>query len=178
MKIKALIATPKIKDLYFHKTTILMVEESKDLCVGLILNKTMDETVTDIWEAVNPDIQVYRNNKLRNGGPLYGAIMVIHKIKKYSEKEIFSKTYLSSDPKNIEKIIKNKTKPYEMYVGYCSWSHSQLAAEINIGSWWTTEPDDTMIFGDNLDNWLLKKEEQNKHFLDRLKIKMQNHILN
>jgi putative AlgH/UPF0301 family transcriptional regulator len=178
MKIKALIATPKIKDSYFHKSTILMIKENKDSYIGLILNKIMEEKASEIWECINPDACIHKNNQLRNGGPLYGAVTVIHKIKKYAEDELFPKTYLSIHPKNIEKIIQNKTKPYEMYVGYCAWSPTQLSTEMVGGDWWMTEPDDTMIFGDNYDNWTLKKEEQNKIFLDKLSIKIQNHLLN
>lgn len=175
---KVLLATPKLRDPYFHKSIILMIRESKDSYFGLILNKTMEEKVTDIWEEVNPNIKLFKNNNLKNGGPLYGAVTVIHKIKKYSEDEIFPKTYLSIHPENIEKIIQNKTKPYEMYVGYCAWSSAQLSMEIVKGNWWGTEPDDHMVFGDNSDYWNLKKEEQNKLFLDKLNIKMQNHLIN
>ena len=178
MKIKALIATPKIKDPYFHKSMILLISENKHSYIGLTLNRIMEEKVTDIWSVVNPKIDLYKNNKLRNGGPLYGSIMVLHKIKKYSEEEVFPKTYLSIHPDNIEKIINNKNKPYEMYVGYCSWSHAQLVSEVVCGNWWSTEPDDTMIFGENIDIWKLKKEEQNKLYLDKLNIRIQNHILN
>lgn len=177
MNIKALVATKKIKDSYFHKSMILMVKKDKESYIGLILNKKIEEKVKEIWEIVSPNLVIQNNNKLRNGGPLYGSIMVIHKIKKYSEQEIFPKTYLSINPENINKIITSKTKPYEMYVGYCAWSPAQLASEIVMGNWWTTEPDDSMIFGDNID-WELKKEEQNKIFLDKLNIKIQNHLLN
>jgi len=178
MKTRAIIATPKIKDPYFSKSIILLTRHSEDFFYGLILNRNMEERVSDIWEAVNPDAPIYKNNILRSGGPLYGAICVIHKIKKYSEQEIFDKTYLSIKPSNIEKIIANKTKPYEMYIGYCGWSPKQLAVELVKGSWWETDPDDHMIFGDNSDHWVLKKEEQNKKMLDKLNIKIQNHLLN
>jgi putative AlgH/UPF0301 family transcriptional regulator len=177
-KIKALLATPKIKDPYFHKTIILMTGEQSGYYHGLILNKTMNERIMDIWEDVNPNLILKNNKNLRNGGPLYGAIAVVHKIKKYSEQELFSKNYISIHPENIEKIIQNKTKPFEMYVGYCGWSSAQLATELAVGSWWPIEPDETMIFGDNYDYWKLKKEEQNKFYLDKLGIKIQNHILN
>lgn len=178
MKTKALLATPKIKDPYFHKSMILIIRKEKNYQYGLILNKTMDEKVREIWDVVNPNANIYKNKNLRNGGPIYGSISVIHKIKKYSEEEIFNKTYMSIHPENIERILENKTKPYEMYVGYCSWSDEQLAAEMIMGSWWETEPDDFMIFDDNSDYWKLKKEEQNKKILDKLKLKMQNHICN
>lgn len=178
MKIKAIVATPKIKDPYFHKSIILMIRENKDSYIGLLLNKSMEEKVKEIWDVINPDAVIYKNNTLRNGGPIYGAISVIHKIKKYSEDEIFPGTFLSIHPDNIEKIIQNKSKPYEMYVGCCSWYSSQLSIEMTTGSWWATEPDDFMIFGDNSDYWKLKKEEFNKQILDKLNIKIQNHILN
>lgn len=175
---KVLIATPKIKDSLFHKSLILLNKINKDYFFGLILNSTMQERASDIWEAINPSASIAHNNKLRMGGPLYGAICVIHKIKKYSEEELFPKTYLSIKPSNIEKILSNKTKPYEMYVGYCAWSPGQLASEIMSGYWWETDADDLMIFGDNSDHWVLKKEEQNKKMLDKLGIKIQNHLLN
>jgi len=179
LSVKVLLATPKIKDLYFRKTIILITGETTNSYLGLILNKTMQEKVSDIWDEIwIKKGKIHKNNNLRNGGPIYGPIAVLHKIKKYSEYDIFPKTFLSFKPSNIEKIIQNKTKPYEMYVGHCEWTRSQLAMEITKGNWWQIEPDDHMIFGDNLDHWNLKKEEQNKKILDRLKIKIQNHFLN
>ena len=132
----------------------------------------------DILEEVNPNLILKNNKNIKNGGPLYGAVAVIHKIKKYSEQELFDKTYISIHPENIEKIIQNKTKPFEMYVGYCGWTSDQLSRELAIGSWWPIEPDDYAIFDDNYDYWNLKKEEQNKYYLNKLGIKIQNHILN
>lgn len=177
MKTKILLATPKIKDIYFNKSIVLTIKEENHY-FGLILNKTINERINDIWDVVNPDAIIYKNKNLRNGGPIYGSVHVIHKIKKYSEFELFDKTYMSVHPQNIEKIIKNKTKPYEMYVGYCNWSEMQLRAEILAGSWWESCPDDLMIFDDNEDYWKLKKEEQNKKALDILNIKIQNHMCN
>jgi putative AlgH/UPF0301 family transcriptional regulator len=155
-----------------------MIKENKDSYVGLILNKSIEEKVNEIWDVINPNAKIFKNNNIRNGGPIYGAVTVIHKIKKYAEEELFPKTYLSIHPNNIEKIIQNKTKPYEMYIGYCSWSPSQLSSEMSLGNWVSTEPEDLMIFGDNSDYWKLKKEEYNKKILDKLNIKIQNHILN
>jgi putative AlgH/UPF0301 family transcriptional regulator len=176
--IKALLATPKIKDSYFHKSIVLITGNESGYYHGLILNKKMNEKIMDIWEEVNPNLKLKNNKNLKIGGPLYGAVAVIHKIKKYSEQELFNKTYISIHPENIEKIIQNKTKPFEMYVGYCGWTSAQLATELALGSWWPIEPDDLMIFEENYDYWNLKKEEQNKLYLDKLKIKIQNHILN
>lgn len=178
LKIKALLATPKIKDPFFFKSIVLMTGYESEFFHGLILNNRMNEKVTDIWEEIDPNIKLKNNNNLRNGGPLYGAIAVLHKIKKYAEEEILPKIFISTNIKNIEKIIQNKTKPYEMYLGYCAWSKDQLDREIRLGSWWVTSPDESMIFGDNYDYWKIKKEEQNKIFLDKLGIKIQNHILN
>jgi putative AlgH/UPF0301 family transcriptional regulator len=176
--IKALLATPKIKDSYFHKSIVLITGNESGYYHGIILNKKMNEKIMDIWEEVNPNLKLKNNKNLKNGGPLYGAVAVIHKIKKYSEQELFNKTYISIHPENIEKIIQNKTKPFEMYVGYCGWTSAQLATELASGSWWAIEPDDLMIFEENYDYWKLKKEEQNKSYLDKLKINMQNHVLN
>jgi putative AlgH/UPF0301 family transcriptional regulator len=175
---KVLLSTPKIKDSYFHKLMILLNKVDKNYFYGLILNRTMDERVSELWESINPDASIHRDNKLRIGGPLYGKVCVIHKIQKYSEEELFPKTYLSVKPYNIEKIIANKTKPYEMYIGYCCWTPTQLATEVMNGDWWETDAEDLMIFGDNFDYWTLKKEEQNKKMLDKLNIKIQNHYLN
>lgn len=175
---KALIATPKIKDLFFFKSIILLTQMNKNSIYGLILNNVMDERVTDIWEVVNPEAKIHKNNKLRIGGPLYGAVCVIHKIKKYSEQELFPKTFLSIKPSNIEKILSSKTKPYEMYVGYCSWTPSQLAKEIMEGNWWESEVSDDMIFGDNFNYWDTNKQYQNKLLLEKLEIKNQNYLFN
>ena len=60
--IKALLATPKKKDPYFHKSIILITGNDSGYHHGLILNKKMNERIMDIWEEVNPNL-ILKNNK-------------------------------------------------------------------------------------------------------------------
>lgn len=175
MKTKAIMAKPTLKDPLFSKSIILVIDDIKEKKMGLILNKEMEESASDIWDAVNPKLKI-KNKTLKNGGDVYGSICVIHKLKEYADKNLFKDCYITISTKKIEKIIA-ATYEYEMYVGYCAWSPKDFELEFQNGLWWEIEPDEHMIFN-NKDYWKLKKEEQNKKYLDVLNIKMQMYNLN
>lgn len=172
---KALMAKPILKDPLFNKSFVLIIDDLKNKKMGLILNKEMEEKTSEVWDSVNPGL-VIKNKNLKHGGSVYGAVSVIHKIEKFSDKKLFSDVFITINPKKIEKII-TTTYEYEMYVGYCSWSKDQFEKEMKNGLWWEVIPDSIMVFN-NIDYWELKKQEKNKEYLSSLNLKIQNHMLN
>ena len=176
MKITALMAKPQLKNFLFIKSLVLVIDGIKNKKIGLILNKKIEEKASDLWQSINPNLVLKYNKNIRHGGPVYGSIILIHKIKDFADKKILENTYLTINTKNIENIIK-KTNEYEMYVGYCTWASNQLELEIKNGFWWEIKVDEHMIFN-NEGYWDLKKEEKNKEYLDSLGLKIQNHMLN
>jgi putative AlgH/UPF0301 family transcriptional regulator len=178
--IEVLLSTKKVKDSVFNKSIVLIIRQIEDVFIGVILNKFLGETVNGIWKNIDPNFKEKKNKFIRFGGPLYDskyAIVVIHKIKKYGEFEIFPKVYVSFKIENIDKIIKNKKLPFEMYIGYCYWKKDQLYEEIKNGNWWILDQKDEHIFN-NKDLWQELNNSQNYLINDKLKIKNQNYKMN
>lgn len=174
-----LVSTPLVKDGTFFKSTILILKKSGAGHLGVITNKRMNEKVTDIWEEVNPNIVVPKNNNLRAGGPVYGKVFLVHKSKKYAEQEVFANTYQSCHPDNIEKIISSKRTRFEMYVGFCLWEEGQLEYELENSIWWERKANDSFVFGDNEDNWTKEKVRQDVEYLKKLNLSSkQNYLMN
>lgn len=175
MNIKSLLSTPKIKDEIFYKSIILIIKEFENSHMGLILNKPIDETINNFWDAD------FANQKIKVGGPLPASVMLLHKSKKYSDYQIIPKVYLSVNLSNIEKVLKTTKEKYEMYVGYCAWVQGQLIEEISNGAWWSITPNENMIFDNEENLWNIYKNRQDIAYLEKLKINKSwswNYMLN
>jgi putative transcriptional regulator len=179
MKYKALLSTPKIKDSFFHKTVILIVKEYNSSHMGLVLNKNIDESIKNFWSVAGYSTEISSRNNVKLGGPLFGSLMLLHKCRKYSDYQILENTYLSVHVSSIENALReSRDKPYEMFVGYCAWAEMQLENEIKKGSWWSIEPNEYMIFGNDENMWEVYKYKQDVLYLEKLKLSKQNWIFN
>ena len=178
--IEVLLSTKKIKDSVFKKSIVLIIKQIDNMFVGIILNKFLGETVGGMWKNIDPNFKYKKNKFIKFGGPLYDSkysIVVIHKIKKYGEFEIFPKIFVSFKIENIDKIIKNKKFPFEMYIGYSYWKEDQLYEEIKNGYWRIIDQKDEFIFNEN-DIWKELNDKQNYIINEKLKIKAQNYKIN
>lgn len=176
---KILVSTPLVKDSTFHKSTILILNNKNSGNLGVITNKFMNQKVTDIWEEVNSNLIIPNNNNLRMGGPVYGKVFLVHKSKKYSEEQVFTNTYQSCNPENIEKIISSKKIRFEMYVGFCVWEEGQLEYELEQSIWWESKPNDKFIFGKDNDHWQKEKVKQDALYLKKMNLNpRQNYLMN
>ena len=176
---KILVSTPIVKDSIFYKSTILILKNEDIGNVGVITNKRMNQKIKDVWEEVNPNLIVPKNNNLRIGGPVYGKVFLVHKSKKYSEEEVFPNTYQSCHPENIEKIISNKRTRFEMYIGFCTWQEEQLEYELERSVWWDIKPHDKFVFGDNYEEWDKEKIRQDVEYLKKMDLSpRQNYLMN
>jgi putative transcriptional regulator len=154
-----LVASPKIKNSIFEKSTILILEHSNKGAYGIIIDKYQrDTTIEEVWEKSTGYKQ--KSNQLLNiGGPIDGPIISIHTNKKLGEEYVANKVYFTVAKKIINEIIK-KEKTLKVFVGYCRWSNGQIEQEIESGSWFIFESKLEYIFNlkDSLWNEILDTE--------------------
>ena len=165
-----LVASPKIKNSIFEKSTILILEHSHKGAYGIIIDKYQrDTTIEEVWEKSTGYKQ--KSNQLLNiGGPIDGPIISIHTNKKLGEEYVTNKVYFTVAKKIINEIIK-KEKTLKVFVGYCRWSKGQIEQEIESGSWFIFESKLEYIFNlkDSLWNEILDTE-----YLEILKKSIKN----
>lgn len=155
-----------------------MVKEYQDSYIGLILNRPINETVSNFWKDLNYNLDIKNKNKIRFGGPVFQPVaMLIHKLKQYANYSIMPDVYLSVQYRDMQKIIEENNF-YEMYMGYCAWMPNQLDNEISRGVWWKTNVTEDMIFGSDFGLWDELKQKQDLLLLEKLNINNQNFQFN
>ena len=169
-----LVASPKIKNSIFEKSTILILEHSHKGAYGIIIDKYLsDSTIEEIWQESTGLLNMTwltTGQPLNIGGPINGPLVVIHTNKKLGEEKITDEVYFSVINKTINKIIK-KEKTLKMFSGYCRWENGQIEQEIESGSWFIFESKLEYIFNLKNDLW---NEILNTEYLEILKESIKN----
>tara|TARA_B100001250_G_C19336339_1_gene587058 strand:+ start:40 stop:588 length:549 start_codon:yes stop_codon:yes gene_type:complete len=132
-----LISKPFMEDNRFEKTIILIVENNNDGTIGFIMNKSIANKVDSISD-IFPD----QNINLKYGGPVddESSLFFIHRYPDLirGSKEIKNGVFWGGEIEDVSKglssgeISKNEIT---FFLGYTGWEQSQLADEINEGSW-------------------------------------------
>ena len=131
-----LISEPTLKDSYFNRSVVLIVEHNNDGTVGFILNKQIeielnslvkdfDEIETDVFFGgpVNKDNLFFIH---RFGKDIEGA-MPISKNLFWGGDFTMLKDLLRKDKLNIHKV--------RFFIGYSGWDPGQLQMELDQNSW-------------------------------------------
>ena len=174
---KVLLSTPLVKDSFFHQSLVLIIKEVENSHIGLIINKTINETSKDIWSQINPELE-FKEKPLKLGGPIQNSIILAHKLKKYSDYETLPNLYLSIEKNNIQKVLKN-TSNYQMFLGYSLWLPDQLNHEMyKRGLWRVVNFEEKMVLKNNYDLWHKEKNKLSEDYIKKLGLVKQNFSMN
>ena len=152
---RLLLATPPLEDPNFDRTVIYVLEHHDEGALGLVLNRPMDEQLTeplDAWVTLQSDpSQVFA------GGPVEpDALIALARTTGEVDDEDhlaplnadIASADLSADPVLISSTI----SALRVFRGYAGWGPGQLDGEIEAGAWMVldTEPGD--VFTDHPDD--------------------------
>lgn len=132
-----LISEPFLRDQYFGRSVILVVEHSSENgTMGLVLNKPMPLLLSDILSGfeTNEDIPIYR------GGPLsMDRLFYLHTLAHVrGALNIADDLFLNGDFEVIRDYILqgNPTKgKLRFFLGYSGWEEGQLREEVQDNTW-------------------------------------------
>jgi putative transcriptional regulator len=152
---RLLLATPPLEDPNFDRTVIYVLEHHDEGALGLVLNRPMDEQLSeplDAWVTLQSDpSQVFA------GGPVEpDALIALARTTGAVDDEDhlaplnadIASADLSADPVLISSTI----SALRVFRGYAGWGPGQLDGEIEAGAWMVldTEPGD--VFTDHPDD--------------------------
>ena len=133
-----LISTPNIiGDLYFHRSTIIIVDKADQNFIGFIFNKKLDYSLNELIDKIRTPFPIYY------GGPIESdSLFYLYKSKiNITGSKLVSKNLFWSGNFNeiIELINKNLIllDDIKFFMGYSGWSLNQLNSEIKDKSWET-----------------------------------------
>ncbi|MGK5092943.1 YqgE/AlgH family protein [Deltaproteobacteria bacterium TL4] len=143
-----LIALPTLKDPYFEKTVILMINYTKEGAFGIIVNtststRVKDIIANDIEDKAGFDIPVLI------GGPVQPeAFWAVHSTDYWGKTTTkISDNIAISAAQDVLQAIANDRGPKICHIGcgYAGWGAEQLDNEISNESWWLGPLDESLV---------------------------------
>ena len=144
---RLLVASPGLADPNFHQTVVLIAAHGETGALGLILNRELELDLADGWERISRQ-PCLRDQKLRDGGPVQGALMVLHDDRSMAEVVVLDDVYLWTDFKAVTSLIGTVEGRAEFYATHSGWGSGQLEAELAEGTWLVLPATADHVFGD------------------------------
>ena len=144
LKNHIIISMPKMNDLFFSKSVVLICDHNSHGSMGVILNKKLNQ------KKSNPEsnIEIFNNEgAIFLGGPvMVNFTLLLHDEKKleHNSYKISENLFLSNNGFNHDK---NRISNKKFISGYAGWSKGQLENEIKNGDWIVQKARNDLIFG-------------------------------
>jgi putative transcriptional regulator len=160
---KLLISSPGLEDLRFQDSVIIICEYSKDVVMGLILNKPLYNF--DIYQIFKK-LKIENNKKIENkttffGGPVHlnqGFILHSNDKKYPSSVPVLDNVMITSSNEIFNDISENQSPELsKIFLGCAVWDYNQLNNEILGNSWIISNSSEEIIFDKQLGSELWKK---------------------
>jgi putative transcriptional regulator len=151
-----LIASTDLHDPNFAQTVVLIAVHGEDGALGLILNREMNVSLSQVWEQVSPEPCV-RDENVRHGGPVGGTLIVLHDQRSWANLVVAEDLYVATELNSMEALAASDEGQALFYVGHSGWGPGQLETELAEGSWLVLPVTAQHVFG-NHDTVALWKE--------------------
>jgi putative transcriptional regulator len=147
MKGFLLVASPGLVDPNFVRTVVFVAEHNEEGALGLILNRSNDLSVKDLWLSLSGDT-ASTERKTFVGGPVQkNAVLILHGHEDLAGENapVIPGVYLGSEVEVLAELIRRdgaasgEERPgrYRVFCGYSGWGAGQLDAELRAGGWIT-----------------------------------------
>ncbi len=160
---KLLISPPNIMDKRFASSVIYMVQHSDAGAWGLILNKPIVYTNTELMQKLGIEMNLPGRSHL--GGPVNsGSVYIVHDgtDKNRESIEVSDGVFVNNDLGYLSNLLtRHNSESFRMMVGCCTWAPGQLEGELaglppwtHEHSWLVTDANADFILGlDGDDQW-------------------------
>lgn len=147
-----LIAMPGMMDPNFAQTVTLICQHNEDGALGIVINRTVDLTVSDILQQMEiPNEECEQSSQIIHyGGPVQNERgFILH-----DEPSGWDTTLTIADDvgltasRNILEAIANNTGPkrHLIALGYAGWGQGQLEREMSENAWLSGIADTELLF--------------------------------
>jgi putative transcriptional regulator len=161
------LASPRLPDANFYRTTVLIIHHDDGGAFGLVLNRPTGSTVAEVWKALG-DESCDALQPINVGGPVEGPLMAIHTNEEYSENEILPGVYFAAHKDHLNRIVAEVDHPFRIFTGYSGWAPGQLEAELEQGGWMTLPARYEHVFGESESAWRAASREIGEQILSPL----------
>lgn len=144
-----LIAVPQLMDPNFRQSVVLLLQQSDEGAVGLVINR---ESTLSLGELCRDEKIAYQGDpekKVRVGGPVQpeqGLVLFGPEVEDPEGRAVVDGLQVSASTRTLSRLCKERGTRFQCFAGYAGWGPGQLEREIHEGSWIVAPPDVRMIF--------------------------------
>lgn len=166
-----LVASPHLLDPNFARTVVLLIQHNADGALGVVLNRSIEKTVRELWEEVHEG-HCENQQFLNLGGPVSGPLMALHTDAELGEIEILPGLFFSAEKGHLEELVDKRGLRLKLFIGHSGWGGGQLENELSQGAWLTVPASLEDVFHDEHELWrLVSRRIGHELFVSVLKIK-------
>jgi len=147
-----LVASRHMNDPNFSRSVVLMIHHSPEGAMGVVLNRSSDRTVRDVWEMVGND-PCERDDLIYIGGPVPGPLVAVHTLEPFSEQEVLPGVHVSTHRDALDLIVRNMERPFRLFSGHAGWGEGQLDSELEVGGWLSARASAEEVFSEDYRLW-------------------------
>jgi len=143
---RLLLSEPLLRDFYFRRSVVLLIDHGDDGSFGVIINKPLKMNLNDVVNGL-PDIEA----PVYIGGPVASdKVFFLHTLGDEipDSVPVSDEMFWGGNLEAITQKIKEGTVDPEtirFFLGYSGWTSNQLDDEIKSNSWAVTIPKHEMI---------------------------------
>lgn len=141
-----LIASPSLVDQNFARAVVLIAVHGDDGALGLILNRELDQALTEVWSQVSQS-PCLRQEHVRHGGPVSGTLMALHDRRPLANLVVTDDIYVATELNAMESLAGSEEGLVLFYLGHAGWGPGQLENELAEGSWHVLPASAEHVFG-------------------------------
>ena len=147
-----LAASPYLQDPNFARTVVLILQHDNDGALGVVLNRSTDKTIQQLWEEVD-EPPCNNQDRLHVGGPVSGPLMAVHTVAALGEVEVLPGLFFSTQKDHLEELVEREGIQSRLFVGHSGWGAEQLESELQQGAWLTMPATLKDVFFDETQLW-------------------------
>ena len=146
-----LIAMPGLEDSGFKKSVVYICQHDHDGAMGLVINKTIENHLSDLLEHLSIDDQDLKQDQhVFCGGPVHpeNGFIIHYPVGKWRTSLNINSQFGITTSKDILIAMANNEGPEKAFValGYAGWEPGQLEEEIKKNCWLIVPAQPEIVF--------------------------------
>lgn len=142
-----LVASRDLEDPNFRRAVVLIIEHTPEHTIGLVLNRPLKVTCTEIVEQFELSWHGQDEHIFRGGPVESNMLWILHSDGwPFEHNVIFEGLGLSVTREALSVLCQTESERVKLFSGYAGWGPGQLERELEEGAWFTVQGDAGFVF--------------------------------
>jgi len=161
-----LIAVPQLTDPNFKQSVILLLQQSDDGALGLVINRESPILLRDLCKDHEISYAGDPAKRVRVGGPVQpeqGLVLYDGGLDDPEGRAVLDGLQVSASTKTLQHLCEDAKIRFHCFSGYAGWAPGQLEGEMAQNAWFTAPMDVKLVFDADRDKvWELAMERRTR----------------